>query len=253
MKFLITASLSFFGIIGYTQTTTVYYDDYWMATEPGKATYYADFVKSGNMYQCTSYWIAGNVLRGKSTYPDTLMANPFGLQVLYSKNGRIEDSIFYSGEKRLYVYHYYPNGQLAAHYYVPDNSDKAIIEGFDDDGKKIKNYVFEKEAEFKGGHKAWQAYIIKSVSKDLKIKGEGDIIAKVQIQFIVSKDGDVIAAKIYQSSGYSNVDKDALRVIKESPSWNGAIQFNKPVNAYRLQPFTYQIPGEKKEAADKKN
>ncbi len=140
---------------------------------------------------------------------------------------------------------------LAAHYYIPDGKDEGVAEGFDEDGKKIKNYVYEQEAEFKGGQKAWQQYILKSVSKDLKIKGEGDITANVQVQFIVNKDGEVSVAKILKSSGYAQVDKDALRVIKESPSWNAAIQFNRPVNAYRVQPFVYKLEAEKKKDGSK--
>jgi hypothetical protein len=42
------------------------------------------------------------------------------------------------------------------------------------------------------------------------------------------------------------VDNDALRVIADSPTWKNAIQFNQPVKAYRLQPFTYILTPEKK-------
>ncbi len=246
MKLLLATYFSVFSIICSAQKTTIYFDNNWAMTTSEKATYYAVFEKSGNIYQCNSYWVAGNNLRGKSTYPDTIMLHPVGSQVLYFQNGHVEDSLFYSGDKILYAYHYYPNGQLAAHYYIPDGKDDAVTEGFDEDGKKIKNYVYLQEAEFKGGQKAWQQYILKSVSKDLKIKGEGDITADVQVQFIVNKDGEVSVAKILKSSGYAQVDKDALRVIKESPSWNAAIQFNKPVNAYRVQPFVYKLEAEKK-------
>ncbi len=234
MKFLLDISLCLFCIICSAQKITIYYDNNWAVTVSEKATYYADFEKSGNMYQCISYWMTGNKLRGKSTYPDTLMMHPVGSQVLYFQNGHVEDSTFYSGEKRLYEYHYYSNGQLAAHYYIPDGKDEGVAEGFDEEGKKVKNYVYEKEAEFKGGQKAWQQYIQKNVSKDLKIKGEGDVTAEVQVQFIVNQEGEVSAAKILKSSGYSQVDKDALRVIKECPAWKAAIQFNRPVNAYRV-------------------
>src|SRR5205085_7741014 len=107
-------------------------------------------VKKGNIYQCTSYWIAGNALRGRSTYPDTVFENPIGLQTRYFKNGRIEDSIFYEDGKVKTLYHFYPNKQLALHY-VPGDGNDAVVEGYDEEGKKIKNYIFEKEAEFKGG------------------------------------------------------------------------------------------------------
>ena len=91
MKLLFIASLSIFSIICSAQKITIYYDNDWMTTTRDKATYYADFEKSGNMYQCNSYWVTGNKLRGKSTYPDTVMLHPLGSQVLYFQNGHVDE------------------------------------------------------------------------------------------------------------------------------------------------------------------
>lgn len=241
MKILLTLIVSCIFFSGYSQKVTKYYDDTWMESSADKATYYAEFTKTGGKYQCTSYWVAGNILRGNSTYPDTVMAKPIGTQVLYYKNGQTEDSsIDEAGEVKDH-YHYFMSGKLSAHYYVPENKTEGFVEGFDEEGKKIKNYIYLREAEFKGGQKAWQQYVIKSVSKDLEIKAEGETMAKVQIQFIVTEDGEIGGAKILESSGYPQIDKDALRRIKDSPVWKGAVMFNNPVKAYRVQPFTYQF------------
>ncbi len=140
---------------------TKYYDANWAETSKEKAAFYADFIKNGGNYSCTSYWINTNSIRGKSVFPDTVMANAIGLQVLYFKNGRMEDSAFVEDKKARYAFHYYANGQLAMHYYLPANSSEAVVEGFDEEGNKIKHYVFQKEAEFTGGTKAWQSYITK--------------------------------------------------------------------------------------------
>ncbi len=229
-----------------SQTIVKYYDAKWAAAPQDKAVYYTNFIKEGNFYKTTSYWLAGNALRGKSTYADTVLENPIGLQVLYSRKGAVEDSGFYAEGKAQYLFHYYPNKQLAMHYYLLDNAKEGIVEGYNEDGKKIKNYVFEKEAEFRGGQKAWQSYIAKNATKDLAVKGDGTTTATVQIQFIVNEDGNVSIAKVLQSSGYKEIDKDALRVINESPKWNSAVQFNKPVKAYRVQPITYSLTDKKK-------
>src|SRR5687768_7019079 len=146
-----------------------YYDSEWAASTKEKATYYAEFVKEGMTYSCTSYWIKTNVVRGKSTYRDTIMAKPIGLQTLYYKNGNIEDSSYYNADGFITdAYHYYENKQLAAHYYLSADKKEGITEGFDETGKKIKNYVFGKEAEFKGGEKAWHSYLLKNVTKDFQ-------------------------------------------------------------------------------------
>ena len=104
-------------------------------------------------------------MRGKSTYPDTVLDSPIGAQMLYYKNGHIEDSVFFVNKHTEYSYHYYPNTKLAAHYYLPGDKTVGVVEGYDESGTKIKNYIFLKEAEFKGGQKSWESYINKSATK----------------------------------------------------------------------------------------
>lgn len=225
---------------------TKYYDANWMDTPKEKAMFYADFIKDGQNYNCTSYWTNTNKVKGKSTYADTAMQFPIGLQVLYFKNGHVEDSSFFENKEIKYNYHYYPNNQLAMHYYLPDNKKESITEGYDESGNKIKNYIFQREAEFKGGQKAWASYINKTATTNLTVKGDNTVTVNVHIEFIIDENGDVIQPKIFKSSGYKNVDNDALRVIGDCSGWKNAIQFNKPVKAYRVQPFIYTLKPEKK-------
>lgn len=225
---------------------TKYYTEDWMETSKEKAAFYADFIKEGANYNCTSYWINTQKVRGRSVYKDTVMQSPIGLQVLYSKNGYTEDSSFVENNEVKYSYHYYPDGQLAAHYYLPDNKKEGIVEGFDESGKKIKNYIFQREAEFKGGSKSWVSYINKNAIKDFSAKGKEEETVTVKVEFIVDKNGDVVLPKILKSSGYKNVDNDAIQVISSSPTWKNAILYNQPVNAYRVQPITYKLQPQKK-------
>jgi len=223
-----------------------YYTEGWMETSKEKAAYYAEFIKEGSNYSCTSYWINTQKVRGKSVYADTLMKSPIGIQLLYSKNGHLEDSSSFENNELKYSYHYYPNGQLAMHYFLPDNKKEGTVEGYDESGKKIKNYIFQREAEFKGGQKAWTSYINKSATKDFPAKGKEEVTVTVKVEFIVDENGEVITPKILASSGYKNVDNDALQVIANSPSWKNAVLYNQPVNAYRVQPIIYTLQPEKK-------
>lgn len=225
---------------------TKYYNAAWLETSNDKAAFYAEFVKDGNNYTCTSYYINTTIVRGKSTYPDTMMQSPIGMQVLYFKNGHTEDSSYFEDNEMKYQYVYYPNNKLMLHYYLPANKKEGIAEGYDESGEKIKNYIFEKEAEFKGGQKAWTNYLVKNAAKDLQVKSDTAVTASVVVEFIVDENGDVIKPKILTSSGYKIVDNDALRLISDSPPWNGAIQYNKPVKAYRRQPISYMLKPEKK-------
>lgn len=225
---------------------TKYYDANWMETSMDKASFYADFIKEGNSYSCTSYWVNTTKVRGRSTFPDTVMQDAIGMQVLYFKNGHVEDSSFIENKQVKYSYHYYPNNQLAVHYYLPENRKEGITEGYDESGSKIKNYIFQKEAEFKGGQKAWQAYLTKNATLDLIVKGDSTVTAKVEVQFIVDENGDVLKPRILKSSGYKNVDNDALRLIADSPPWTYGILYNKPIKSYRMQPISYILKPEKK-------
>ncbi len=248
MKFLLITSTFFFLCFkSYPQKIIKYYDKDWGEVSVDKSVYYAEFKKEGVNYNCTSYYTANNRIRGQSTFPDTTMMNPIGLQKLYNKNGNIEDSIFFSAGKPSFLYHYYPNGKLAVHFYLPDDKKNAITEAFDEDGNKIKNYIVSKDAEFKGGEKAWISYLKKNVGKEFsKVKDKDVTSASVQIQFIIDENGGVTKAKILKSSGYKEIDRDALRVISESPEWHSAIIYNKPTKAYRVQPFSYTLEPEKK-------
>ena len=138
MRFFLAFSLAIFTLFCEAQTVVKYYDAAWASAPQDKAVYYANFIKEGNLYKTNSYWIAGNVLRGKSTYADTILQNPIGMQVLYSRKGAVEDSGFYVDGKAKYLFHYYPNKQLSMHYSLPDNGKEGVIEGYDEDGKKNK-------------------------------------------------------------------------------------------------------------------
>ncbi|HEY8687814.1 MAG TPA: energy transducer TonB [Chitinophagaceae bacterium] len=226
------------------QKIVKYYDNDWAETTSNKAVYYAEFVKEEGVYKCISYYLNSNIIRGRSIFQDTIMINAIGLQTLYNKKGKIEDSIYFEEGKAKNLYHYYPNGKLAVHYYFSANKKDAVTEAFDEEGNKIKNYIVLKDAEFKGGEKAWLSYLKKNTGKNLT--GKDIANATVQVEFIVDESGGISKAKIFKSSGIKEIDQDALRVISESPEWNSAIMYNNPVKAYRLQPFNYSIETEKK-------
>jgi protein TonB len=60
----------------------------------------------------------------------------------------------------------------------------------------------------------------------------------VWIQFVVDVDGSIIELQILQSAG-SSLDEIVLGIFKNSPKWQNAVQYNRPVKAYRRQPITF--------------
>lgn len=232
----------------FSQTNvTKYYNPYWEEVPEKEATYYAVFARNGDAYDCTSYWMDTKSVRGISTQKDTIMGFPIGLQRMYDKKGHIEDSAYIRDSVLQYHYHFYPNGQLHASYVFNGSAKKSKVAGYDENGKAIKNFVFQKEAAFKGGNPGWQKYLIKNATlpKDIieklsksEIKDE---FVTVIVQFVIGEDGYVIKPQISASSGYPDIDKYALEIIANAPGWMPAIEYNEPVKAYRMQPIKYQV------------
>lgn len=246
MKTLTTIIFALFSLYGNSQTVTKYYDDGGHEVPAEKAVYYATFIKDGSVYQCTTYWKDNNAIKGKATYPDTTLSSPDGTLVTYDKKGHLEDSIFYSEGAIDFSYRYYPNGQVAVHYHLPYGKKEGVTETFDETGKKINNFIMSREAEFKGGEEAWLAYIKKNTDKDLAIsRDKNGAVPGVEIAFTIDEEGQVTNPKITRSSGHKNIDKDALRVIADSPKWSPAISYNKAIKAYRVQSVAYDIPATK--------
>src|SRR6476620_3769296 len=92
----------------------------------------------------------------------------------------------------------------------------------------------EIESEFPGGDNGWLKYLTENF-KYPKAAIRKRIQGTVIVQFIVDKQGKVTDAQVIQSV-HSLLDKEALRLIKESPNWKPAIQDGRPVRSYKKQP-----------------
>lgn len=242
MKTLATIIFALYSLCADCQTITKYYDDHGQEAPADKSAYYATCNKTGNQYQCTFHWTDNHNVRGTATYTDSTLSSPDGTLVTYDRKGHLEDSILYAEGKVDFSYHYYPNGQVAVHSHMPYGKKEAVTEFFDESGQKIKDMIVSKEAEFKGGEAAWQAYLKKNTDKDLALSGsKGGVTLTVEVEFTIDENGTVSNQKIKTSSGFKNVDKDALSVIAGSPKWSPAISYNKPIKTYRVQPVSYDI------------
>lgn len=103
--------------------------------------------------------------------------------------------------------------------------------------------IFQKvevEAQFPGGDKAWIEYVTKVVEKNIdRIQGDRKRNGTCVVQFIVGKDGSITNAEALTMKK-SVLAEVAVDAIKNGPKWTPAIQFGKPVKAYRRQPITFR-------------
>ncbi len=109
------------------------------------------------------------------------------------------------------------------------------------DGKTIikGDCVFEKPAEFPGFEKEWSAFL----QKNLRYPNDAfkkNIQGIVRVQFIVDKDGTVSELSILTSPDKS-LSNEVLKLMKKSPKWLPAVQYNKPVIYRHIQAITFRL------------
>lgn len=68
---------------------------------------------------------------------------------------------------------------------------------------------------------------------------EGKLEGTVAVRFIVNEDGKVSNVEVY-SSTEPELNDAAVQIIKASPDWNPAIQYNRKVKSYHTQPLTFK-------------
>lgn len=246
MKKFATAILLFFFLFSEAQSVTKYYDADWQEARPEKAMYVAEFTKTETGYKCLSYWKSSKKKREESLYADTSMSRPNGLQKVYHKNGNLEDSVVYSADgKMVEAYHYYSNKQLEAHYIATADGKGVVREAYDETGSKIKNYIYLRPAEPKGGANGWKNYFQKAAPKDLTSGKPEPQTVHLKLSFYIDPEGNVAGAKIIESSGLRAVDQEAIRAVYNSPKWTPAIYKNKALRVPVVLPMTYELPAAK--------
>ena len=153
-----------------------------------------------------------------------------------------ETGNFVSGKKHGLWTYYYPSGNKCQE--VNYNADSAIAYTcFDEQGNvQKKDCYYEKEASFKGGDKGWRDWLGKKVMAAPMPQAymDGLIHGTVVVRFVISSNGDVTDVKVEKSVA-AILDVVAVNIIKQSPPWEPAVQYNRKVKAYRKQPITFQI------------
>lgn len=118
------------------------------------------------------------------------------------------------------------------------DSIKAVRKG---EGKPMDSV----ESEFPGGAKAWLHYLTTTLRYPHEAI-DNDLMGTVAVEFNVDKQGAVPRTSIWvrRSAAYS-LDKEALRVIRQSGDWTPAVQFGEKVRSYKLQPVVFMLEVEK--------
>ena len=93
--------------------------------------------------------------------------------------------------------------------------------------------------EFPGGMDGLITYMVQNVEYPKSEKETGNQ-GKVYVQFIVSKNGDVLDAKVKKGVSEA-LDKVALIAVQNMPNWTPGSQDGKKVNVQMILPISFAL------------
>ncbi len=243
-----------------------FYDTLFKVVSKENAAYSYVYEYRDSFYYCTAYYYPSNKLYSKFVSLDPNIILSIGLATRFYESGKIKDSVyFYPQGRPIYEYHFYENGnkkkatiygkewgtydtwafyengKLWAHVYRKNSLDVTENSVFDEDGKPMPDYIYEKPAEFPGGIRGWQLYLQRNLNRDLAARnGAPHGKYTVFVTFIINKDGRVTDVAAENDPGYGTKE-EAERVIRNGPNWEPAIQLNKHLIFRQKQGITFVI------------
>ena len=247
-----------------------YYDTSWNYTTKANAAYIRELKKEGISYSSKLLYANTKTLKSKGTVTDTSAKHYIGFYQSYYENGRTVDSVeflendvinysygynkngartYYSrktgaGPEEYDTHHYYEDGKEWMHVYWNASTKKKVEIGYNQDGTKIPDFIYERVAEFEGGFAGWQEFLQKTLRGDVPGKHRAPAGKySVMVEFLIDKEGKIKEVTTLNDPGYGTKE-EAIRVMKKSPKWTPAIQFNKNVNFRARQAITFVVANE---------
>ncbi len=165
-----------------------------------------------------------------------------GTGIFYNKNGILSQYHFEDIKNdKMHHISYNDSGKIISE--VSFVGQKGIVTHYNDNTIQIDS-VFtraEIEALFRGGQAGWQNYILQKL-----IQNSDELIKDQQygtciVKFIIDTDGKIRNVQATTMQG-STLAKIAVGIISNGPKWKPAMQYGRPVKAYRLQPVGIRPP-----------
>ena len=124
------------------------------------------------------------------------------------------------------------------------NSDKPIQSGSIIETTEIFEISSVQEpASFPGGNKALLRFMENNIRDPRNGENEPPQTIKVQVKFVVGKDGKASQFKVIGSGG-EKFDTEVVRVLRKMPIWKPARQNNREVAMYFIMPVSFTLIGD---------
>ena len=198
-------------------------------------------------YQRLNYKKRGP-LESVQTYGDSTLSFFEGNYYKYSNNGILSCKGYYRQNKKDSLWSYYNDSFKIIKQEIYQAGE--LIQTIDSDTTRsfysMKGFPhIDTEASFQGGPKAWDKYLDKKFySKTLETLDDDNVITRsakggeVIIFFSINEAGNVEDIGLRKSVEYI-LDEEAIRLIRNSPSWNPAISNGQKVTSYKSQSISF--------------
>lgn len=113
----------------------------------------------------------------------------------------------------------------------------AVVAGNDDN--PLNFTVVERLPEFPGGYPALMQWLTKNLKYPVaaqRAKRQGTVL----VSFIVNKDGSITDRKVVKSAS-PELDREALRVLRNMPKWKPGEDRGKPCRTYFCIPIVFKL------------
>ncbi|MEN9572092.1 MAG: hypothetical protein RL172_3323 [Bacteroidota bacterium] len=182
-------------------------------------------------------YLLGAPLTMLRTYNDSTLKNLDGPYLQYHPSGMIQVKGQYSRNTKTGEWWYYNDtGKVEKKEFY----EQGIIQRSENpdsvEKKETIKYGDEREADMVGGKNAWQSYLLKKMQQTNGSLSE--LKGKILVQFTINTSGKLVDIFLKRSANFG-LDEEALKIIRNAPDWKPAFQNGQPINAYRVQPFTY--------------
>ncbi len=193
--------------------------------------------KNGMPYKYAYQWYSNGNIKSKGIFDS--VGNGSGEYWKYHENNNLSEyGKFSIGNKQDSVWtYYYENGVISSIETYKDDSLLAIS-CFDTSGTPLKTGCSAYKMPETGYDLA--AFLSNNMRYPEEAKDNG-IQGRVEVLFLVDKDGSIKDAKAISKYKGGGLDEEALRLIKIMPEWKPGLDHNRKVKVYYTQPITFRL------------
>ncbi len=177
-------------------------------------------------------------LQRKTTFKDADLKVQHGYSVYYAGKA-IDNEGRYENDKHEGPWKYYFNGKVSAAVIYKDNKITSA-EYFKPNGEKETDMSkVERLPSFPGGESAFGAYLTGTLKYPPEAR-EKRVQGRVVLEFTVTGTGQILDVDVITSVSH-DIDREAVRVVRNMPLWNPGIQFGRPVKVRYKMPIFFRL------------